>query len=692
MKSEPASSPSRTGFLWWVLRAQWAWGFLSLTFLTEVSRPAVFSATAAFLAGTVLDRSARQRDGWRRLGAPLALLAFGAAAADLFLGSQDLLFSASILVLGIQSIKFLLPKNSRDGWQLSTVSFLEFVAAAAATVEIQFAAFAFLFLGLCAGAMWALQIERRGEEGDEAARLAHPRFAAKLLLLSAAAGILMAGILFAVTPRIGIGQILRRLGRSEGLTGFSDTISLREVTGIKADRRVVARVEFPELPPGVSPAGLYLRGATYSRFTGTAWIRPERYRFRVPRSGFHYFVASPPPKTRLATAEISLEAMDNPALFVYGEPCLFEGSLGEVWTEGRGSFSIELPAHPALRYRLQFSPDARRGALPGPPDSIDYLRLPPGHDDIRKLAGRVTAGGKTDAERAELALRHFRAGFLYTVVDPASSIREFLFDKRAGFCEHYASALALLLRAAGIPSRVAAGYLGGEWSDVGKYLIVRQSDAHAWTEGWIGGRWVTLDATPFLGEHSPFYSRTGTPGIYLDWARQRWNKYVVNYSLKMQGEGVAGGWAALGRARAGIGNAFAAGKDLRLRAGRLAALLLALIACMVLLMRFLCCAGREGESAARKKNAILPPRPYARLIRRLAAAGYRGSPGATVEEMVLGAMTGRPTLAPDALRFLALYHRERFAARPLSPSEFRESARLADRIGREIRRPVAGAR
>lgn len=692
MRSETASSVSRTGFLWWVLRAQWAWGLLSLASLTEVSRPAVLSAAAAFLAGTVLDRSAWPRDGWRRLGAPLALLAFGAAAADLFLGSRDLLFSASVLVLGIQSVKFLLPKNSRDGWQLSTVSFLEFVAAAAATAEIQFAAFAFLFLGLCAGSMWALQIERRGEEGDETARLTRPRFVAGLLLLSAAAGGLMTVVLFAVTPRIGIGQILRRLGRAEGLTGFSDTISLREITGVKADRRVVARVEFPELPPGVSLAGLYLRGATYSRFSGTTWTRPEQHRFRVPRSGFHYLVAPPPPKARLATAEITLEPMDNPALFVYGEPCFFEGSLGEVWTEGRGSFSLGVSAHPAVRYRLQFSPDARRGALSGPPPSTDYLRLPSGYDDIRDLAGRVTAGGKTDAERADLALRHFRGGFRYTIADPASSIREFLFDRKAGFCEHYASALALLLRAAGIPSRVAAGYLGGEWSDFGKYLIVRQSDAHAWTEGWIGERWVTLDATPPLGEHSPFYSRTGTPGIYLDWARQRWNKYVVNYSLKMQAEGVAGGWAALGRARAGIGNAFATGKDLRLQAGRLAALLLTLIACLVLLLRFLGGAAREGELATGKKGATLPPRPYARLIRRLAAAGYRGAPGATVEEMVLWATAGRPGLAPDALRFLALYHRDRFAARPLSPGEFREAARLAGRLGREIRRPGTGAR
>ncbi len=692
MRSIPAYGAFREGFLWWILRAQWAWGLLSLASLTEASRPAVLCASAAFLAGTAMDRSAHRRDGWRHLGAPLVLLASGAAAADLFLGSQDLLFSVSVLVLGIQSVMFLLPKNSRDGWQLCTISFLEFVAAAAATAEIQFAAFAFLYIGLCGGAMWALQIERRWEDGDESARLARPRFAARLLFLSAACGVLMTAVLFAVIPRVGIGQIMRRLGRAEGLTGFSDTISLRDVTRVKADRRVVARVEFPELSPGVSPAGLYLRGATYSRFSGTAWTRPEKIRFPIPRSGYHYLVAPPPSGTRLSTAEITLEAMENPALFVYGEPYLFEGSLGEVWTEGRGSFSLGVQSHPALRYRVQFSPGDKRGLLRGPVPSADYLQIPPGHEDLRELAGEVTAGGKTDAERAELALRHFRTGFRYTIVDPASSLRQFLFDRKAGFCEHYASALTLLLRAAGIPSRVAAGYLGGEWSDLGKYLIVRQSDAHAWTEGWIGGRWVTLDATPHLGEHSPFYSRTGKAGFYLDWARQRWNKYVVNYSLKMQAEGVSAGWAALGRARAGIGNAFAPGKDFRLQAGRFTALVLAMIACAVLLLRFLAGSFRAGAVATGGKGTSPLPRHYARLIRRLAAAGYRRSPGSTVEEMVLGAATGLPAIAPDARRFLALYHRDRFGFRPLFPGEFREAARIAGRLGREIRRPGPGAR
>jgi transglutaminase-like putative cysteine protease len=661
-----------------------------LALLTDVSRAALLASGASFVAGIFLDRAGSSREVLRRLTVPLVAIAIAASGADLLLGSQDLLFSVSVLVLGIQSVKFLLPKDSRDGWQLCAVSFLEFLAAAATTTEIQFAAFAFLYLGLCAGGMWALHIERREEEEGREARPVSPRFAANVLLFSAVGGFVITAILFAVTPRIGIGQLLRRLGRSGGLTGFSDTISLSDVTGIKADRRVVARVEFPALDPGTSPRSLYLRGAVYSRFDGTKWKRPWGSRIRVARSGFTYLVAPSPQGGRVSTAEITLEAMDNPVLFVYGDPLLIEGSLGEIWMEEEGNFSLSYPGHSALRYRLRFIQESPRGRGTGSPREREHLELPPGSDDIRALAARVVAAGSSDAERAEMALRHFRTGYRYTIVDPASSIREFLFVSRAGFCEHYATALALMLRASGIPARVAAGYLGGEWSDLGKYLIVRQSDAHAWTEAWIGGRWVALDATPPLGEQSPFFARTGKLGIYMDWARQRWNKYVVDYSLRMQAEGVSEGWAALRRARAGMLHAFAPGVDLRLRAGQLAAFLLPLALLAVLLRKYLRPASGRVAPAGGGKGEARPPRQYARLLRRLAAHGHRRSPGATMEEMLLRAAGGKQGLAGDASRFLDLYHRDRFGPIPLSPVESREAARLAGRLGREIARSASG--
>jgi len=241
----------------------------------------------------------------------------------------------------------------------------------------------------------------------------------------------------------------------------------------------------------------------------------------------------------------------------------------------------------------------------------------------------------------------------------------------------------VLLRSAGIPSRVAVGYLGGEWNDVGQYLIVRQSDAHAWTEGWIGGRWVSLDATPPLAENSPFRVRTGMAGLYLDWVRQRWDKYVVNYSLRMQADAVAGGWSAFRRT----------GRAIRLRNGHgvsrglLRAAALAGIAALVLFLLYRMRKGGSGGVPAVCVDRL--PAPYARLARRLERAGYRPAPGTPMEGMLSAAARARPHLTGDAGRFLALYHRDRFGPRPLSPEERGEAFRLAARLGRDAGSPGA---
>ncbi len=676
------------GILWWTLRGQWAAGLILLSLLTEAPRPALLGAALAFLGGTAMDRAQIRRLPWRRIDIPLLIVTAAAAATEMILGSGDPLSAVSVLVLGIQAVKFLLPKKARDGWQLCAISYLEFLAAAASTSEIQFAACAFLYLGLSAGAMWALQAEAAAEEQGEPAHRLRAGFAAKVLVLSTCAGFLVSAVLFAVTPRVGIGHILRRNGPTGGLTGFSGMISLRDVTGIKTDRRVVARVEFPTLARGLDPSDLYLRGIVYNVFDGSVWRRTAGKELAVPRSGFLYFLSSPAPRSTLSTAEITLEPIDSPVLFVYKYPVLIEGTLGEIRNDGRGSLFFPPGGRQATRYRIQFASETMGEASAGEGAYSDEdLLLPRGWDNIKEISARVTGPGRTDAEKAELARAYFQKEFRYSLDDPAPTLRHFLTVKKQGFCEHYASALCLVLRAAGIPARVAAGFLGGEWSGVGKYLIVRQSDAHAWTEAWIGGRWVTLDATPRLGERSPFFSRTGTVGIYLDWARQRWNKYVVNYSLRMQAEGVSGGIAALRRVknalrRASAGSPFPGGQAGEVAAGILAALAVAAVGRWLL-------GGRSPARLAGRNGAPLPRR-YAKLLRRLSSGGFCRAPGSTLEEMIGDAVSVRPALRGEAAAFLAVYHRDRFGGRPLSPGEVREAARLAKRLGREV--PLSGAR
>src|ERR1039457_5975328 len=107
---------------------------------------------------------------------------------------------------------------------------------------------------------------------------------------------------------------------------------------------------------------------------------------------------------------------------------------------------------------------------------------------------------RTGAAIAERALSYFREqGFVYTLEPPLlgrDSVDEFLFGSKSGFCEHYASSFVFLMRAAGVPARVVTGYQGGDINPVDGYMIVRQSDAHAWAEVWLKGRgWVRFDPT-----------------------------------------------------------------------------------------------------------------------------------------------------------------------------------------------------
>lgn len=678
--------PPLPTILWVSLRAHWIAGLLPLFFLTEISRVGLAAATAAFLAGVLLDRSGTERTSWHRLSTPLVLATVLAASADLYAGSRDLLAAGTLLVLGVQSVKFLLPKTTRDGWQLCAISFLEFLAAASVSSEIQFALFLLLFLGLSAGAMWSLHLEEEAERGKTAAEV-RPGFAARLLSWAAVAGFVMTAALFVTIPRIGIGHILRHLNRSAGLPGFADTITLRDVTSVKTDRRVAARIEFPELAPSTVPTDLYLRGAVYSRFDGSRWRRGGTPLAGVPRSGFYYLAGPHPPGEALSTAEIVLEPASHSVLFVYGTPVILEGDLGHLWTDLAGSYSFQEPLRSAVRYRVRFAPggSARGKLLPAARDGA--LALPPGMEDVRGLAERIAAGATSDREKAKRLFAHFRSGFRYTLDDPAGTVREFLFDRKAGHCEHYATGLALLLRAAGIPARVAAGYLGGEWSDMGNYLIVRQSDAHAWTEGWIDGRWVTLDATPPAGGHSPFAVKTGLMGIYLDWARQRWNKYVINYSLKMQADAVSRSWNAVRRTRWSLRDRFGGWEGLP--RGRTAAGAAAVAACAVSLAWILRKRFRPPVPPGSGRAGEKLPRSYARLLKFLASKGFRGSPGTTLEQMLDRAVKGAPFLAEEAGRFLRLYHRDRFGPRPLPEEESREAARLADRLRRGLSKPGA---
>ena len=205
------------------------------------------------------------------------------------------------------------------------------------------------------------------------------------------------------------------------------------------------------------------------------------------------------------------------------------------------------------RYQLQSRLGARERA-----DELQLTRLY--NPRAQRLAMDWREQGLSDVQIVERALQMFREQeFYYTLRPPPTgrdAVDDFLFGTRKGFCQHYASAYTLLMRAAGIPAHVVIGYQGGEMNEFGDYYVVRQSDAHAWSEVWLEGRgWVRVDPTAAVaperierglagagvaGELPDFLTRSGGFVLNLqarwDWANDKWNRLVLAYGPELQGE------------------------------------------------------------------------------------------------------------------------------------------------------------
>ncbi|MEA3348100.1 MAG: DUF3488 and transglutaminase-like domain-containing protein, partial [Pseudomonadota bacterium] len=318
--------------------------------------------------------------------------------------------------------------------------------------------------------------------------------------------------------------------------------------------KVALRAEFDgPLPP---PEKLYWRGPVFSLFDGRTWRRLEKSSVMAKS----FFV----PLTPLQSYTVTLEAHHQPWLLVLDPP--FSPPAGASFSAAL-EVLFERPLHRVYRYQMTtaeiFKWSDKGMENNGPTDSerlvsqTAILRNPRSFELARSWA----EAGLDDEALVEELLNLFRQDpFRYTLEPPSlggmGPVDEFLFQTKAGFCEHYAGSAAFLLRAAGLRARVVAGYLGGERHPLGGYLIVRQYNAHAWIEVQIKDKgWVRIDPTAAVAperveigiaaafpESDAFFTlREGAGfawlrkiGQYRDLAEFYWNYWVLGYGPKLQ--------------------------------------------------------------------------------------------------------------------------------------------------------------
>lgn len=274
----------------------------------------------------------------------------------------------------------------------------------------------------------------------------------------------------------------------DAVTGLSDTVQPGTINQLLGSDAVAFRVEFEGEPP--PNRDLYWRVFVLADTDGNTWKRSSRalsiaaaLRYE-PRSNSISYTITLEPHHRSW-----LVSLDLPASL----PANTRPQPGFVLAH-RG------PVHARMRYQLRSHTRYNTGEITAA-ERREALRLAASTGPrLRQLVSGWQAQYTEPADIVDAALAHFnREGFIYTLTPPLlgdDPIDEFLFETREGYCEHYASAFVTLMRAAGIPSRMVVGYQGGESNAVGDYMIVRQSDAHAWAEVWLAGRgWVRVDPT-----------------------------------------------------------------------------------------------------------------------------------------------------------------------------------------------------
>jgi len=289
-------------------------------------------------------------------------------------------------------------------------------------------------------------------------------------------------VLFFLFPRIQ-GSLWGFSGAAAGVVGFSDRLAPGSLSELVQSDDIAFRAEFDGKAP--ERRLLYWRGLVLCRFDGRGWTRgpvvPLLAGALQGEDAFAYTITLEPHEKR----------------WLFGLDVPVSTSAGRIRDDH--TVLARRPVTAKVGYRVESYTTYNTGPLKE--WDQENLELPERSNPRASALASGWAQSNANAEKvvgAALALFE-KGGFTYTLRPPLLGghvIDDFLFRTRKGYCEHYASAFAFLMRAAGIPARIVLGYLGGEWNPLGGYLIVQQSDAHAWVEIWLPARgWVRVDPT-----------------------------------------------------------------------------------------------------------------------------------------------------------------------------------------------------
>src|ERR1700722_5005818 len=540
-------------------------GFGTLASTGVLDWPAIILVGTALAVRGYLLAERRRIVFSERWTTPLTIAYFIFYAVDYFLLSRSFLTATVHLVLFAVVVRTFSLRRDRDYTTLSILAFLMVLASAVLTVDSVFLLFFAGFTVTAVATFVLMEMRRSGKMARFQARHSrdeheHRHLAFSLARITPALVLMIlagAAAVFFLLPRMSAGYLGGHSFGTNLSTGFSDRVQLGQIGEIQQSDAVVMHIQIEGDQHG--QYALHWRGGELGDFDGKNWSNPPAtYVLRRQTEGgfaipyFSQGLAEPAvgqthrasgSSAHLIHYRVLMEPIGTNIFFLAPWARRVNGTYRAVEIDTGGAVSDMDAEHPVSIYEADSdisSPAAAdlRQATGNPPQfSFSYLQLPALDLRIPQLARQITASASNNYDKAEALERYLLSHYSYTLqlqrAPLSDPLANFLFVRKQGHCEYFASSMAVMLRTLGIPSRVVNGFRSDEFNDLTANNVVRARNAHSWVEAYLPGYgWVTFDPTPGGAVGSPQgWSRAM---LYLDAAASFWREWVVSYDSSHQ--------------------------------------------------------------------------------------------------------------------------------------------------------------
>lgn len=536
-------------------------GFVTLATTGGLDLPTTVVAGVLLLFRGYLLFHRRQLVIPERWTTPLTLSYFAFFAADYFVFSRGFLPATVHLAVFALMIRMFSLRRDRDYLTLAILAFLMVLAAAVLTVDSVFLVCFAIFLLTAVASAILMEMRHSSHAARIQAKVSNAihedrqfvvsltRMAPALMLMI----LLATAAVFFLLPRMSAGYFGAYSFGTDLVSGFSDRVQLGQIGKIQQSNAVVMHVQIDGDSTGRHE--LYWRGVALSDFDGRTWSKPQDQfvlqrspdnSFSIPSFGnenlksyinsagthqlLHYRVIMEPIGANVFFLAPWARSVSGPyrSLAADRSGAVFNFDLQHAITDYEAVSDIAVPSASGLRRAGENYPSAI---------AATFLHLRSVDPRVRTLALEVVRSATNQFDKAETIETYLRTQYIYTLQLPSAvpkdPIANFLFERRQGHCEYFASSMAVLLRTIGIPSRVVNGFRSDEFNDLTGNYVVRAKDAHSWVEVYFPGYgWYPFDPTPAGAVATP--QGWGRVALYLDAMASFWREWIVSYDSSHQ--------------------------------------------------------------------------------------------------------------------------------------------------------------